>query len=166
MREALDLLRQKDGQLQAVLQRTIHNNSEDNISDASDNLEEVQALRQEVTSLRELARKTEVHNVHLQNELSDAQVRFSRQTFDFEAELRKRTANEEQLQAQLQLLRGNIASKSCQLELEELRNDEVIKSSMPGEMYKVYEHYKRDEWEKYNATVTDWAVETYLDCLP
>ena len=123
MREALDLLRQKDGQLQAVLQRTIHNNSEDNISDASDNLEEVQALRQEVTSLRELARKTEVHNVHLQNELSDAQVRFSRQTFDFEAELRKRTANEEQLQAQLQLLRGNIASKSCQLELEELRND-------------------------------------------
>ena len=50
--------------------------------------------------------------------------------------------------------------------LEELRNDEVIKSSMPGEMYKVFEHYKRDEWEMYNATVTDWDVETYLDCLP
>ena len=50
--------------------------------------------------------------------------------------------------------------------LEELRNDEVIKSSMPGEMYKVYEHYKRDEWEKYNATVTDWDLEMYLDCLP
>ncbi len=50
--------------------------------------------------------------------------------------------------------------------LEELRNDEVIKSSMPGEMYTVYEHYKRDEWEKFNATVTDWDLETYLDCLP
>ena len=50
--------------------------------------------------------------------------------------------------------------------LEELRNSEVIKSSMPGEMYKVYEHYKRDEWERYNATVTDWDLENYLDCLP
>jgi len=50
--------------------------------------------------------------------------------------------------------------------LEELRSDEVIKSSMPGEMFKVFEHYKRDEWERYNATVTDWDVETYLDCLP
>ena len=50
--------------------------------------------------------------------------------------------------------------------LEELRNDEVIKSAMPGEMYTVYEHYKRDEWEKYNATVTDWDLEMYLDCLP
>jgi glutamine synthetase len=50
--------------------------------------------------------------------------------------------------------------------LEELRNDEVIKSSMPGEMFRVFEHYKRDEWERYNATVTDWDVETYLDCLP
>ncbi len=50
--------------------------------------------------------------------------------------------------------------------LEELRNDEVIRSSMPGEMYRVFEHYKRDEWERYNATVTDWDVETYLDCLP
>jgi hypothetical protein len=52
------------------------------------------------------------------------------------------------------------------LALAELRNDEVIKSSMPGEMYTVYEHYKRDEWEKYNATVTDWDLEMYLDCLP
>jgi glutamine synthetase len=50
--------------------------------------------------------------------------------------------------------------------LEELRSDEVIKSSMPGEMFRVFEHYKRDEWERYNATVTDWDVETYLDCLP
>jgi len=33
-------------------------------------------------------------------------------------------------------------------------------------MFRVFEHYKRDEWERYNATVTDWDVETYLDCLP
>ena len=50
--------------------------------------------------------------------------------------------------------------------LEELRNDEVIKSSMPGEMFTVFEHYKRDEWERFNHAVTDWDVETYLDCLP
>jgi len=50
--------------------------------------------------------------------------------------------------------------------LDELRDNEVIKSSMPGEMFKVYEHYKRDEWERYNSTVTDWDLETYLDVLP
>ncbi len=50
--------------------------------------------------------------------------------------------------------------------LIELEKDEVIKSAMPDEMYRVFEHYKRDEWERYNATVTDWDVTTYLDCLP
>jgi glutamine synthetase len=50
--------------------------------------------------------------------------------------------------------------------LNELENDEVIKSSMPNEMYKVFHHYKTDEWEKFNATVTDWDLETYIDCLP
>jgi len=50
--------------------------------------------------------------------------------------------------------------------LNELAKDDVIKSSMPDEMYKVYHHYKNDEWEKFNATVTDWDVETYMDCLP
>ena len=50
--------------------------------------------------------------------------------------------------------------------LARLAEDEVIKSAMPGEMYKVYEHYKRDEWERFNHTVTDWDVNTYLDCLP
>ncbi len=50
--------------------------------------------------------------------------------------------------------------------LNELANDDVIRSSMPDEMYKVYHHYKNDEWEKFNATVTDWDVETYMDCLP
>ncbi len=50
--------------------------------------------------------------------------------------------------------------------LEELRKDDVIKAALPGEMFRVYEHYKRDEWERYNAAVTDWDLETYLDCLP
>ncbi len=50
--------------------------------------------------------------------------------------------------------------------LDYLADDEVIKSAMPDEMYKVYEHYKRDEWARYNATVTEWDLDTYLDCLP
>tara|TARA_Y100000590_G_scaffold436527_1_gene557172 strand:- start:772 stop:1065 length:294 start_codon:yes stop_codon:yes gene_type:complete len=50
--------------------------------------------------------------------------------------------------------------------LKRLDEDEVIKSSMPNEMYKVYQWYKNDEWEKFMATVTDWDVETYMDCLP
>ncbi|MDH3375935.1 MAG: glutamine synthetase [Gammaproteobacteria bacterium] len=50
--------------------------------------------------------------------------------------------------------------------LKELENDKVIKSSMPDEMYRVYTHYKGDEWERFNHQVTDWDVETYLDCLP
>ena len=27
-------------------------------------------------------------------------------------------------------------------------------------------HYKRDEWERFCATVTDWDVNEYLDILP
>jgi len=50
--------------------------------------------------------------------------------------------------------------------MKELANDEVIKSAMPDEMYKVYNHYKNDEWERFNHTVTNWDTETYLDCLP
>ncbi|MDH3609447.1 MAG: glutamine synthetase, partial [Gammaproteobacteria bacterium] len=50
--------------------------------------------------------------------------------------------------------------------LVELDKDEVIKSALPDEMYRVYEHYKRDEWERFNHTVTEWDLETYLDVLP
>ena len=50
--------------------------------------------------------------------------------------------------------------------LEALDNDEVIKASMPGDMYRVFRHYKWDEWERYCATVTDWDVQEYLDILP
>jgi glutamine synthetase len=50
--------------------------------------------------------------------------------------------------------------------LERLDEDEVIKRAMPDEMYRVFTHYKGDEWARFNATVTEWDVERYLDCLP
>jgi glutamine synthetase len=50
--------------------------------------------------------------------------------------------------------------------LDALEADEVVKKALPGDMYRVFMHYKRDEWERYCATVTDWDVEEYLDVLP
>jgi glutamine synthetase len=50
--------------------------------------------------------------------------------------------------------------------LHRLEHDELIRQALPGEMYRVFMHYKRDEWEKFLATVTEWDVRTYLDCLP
>jgi glutamine synthetase len=50
--------------------------------------------------------------------------------------------------------------------LDALDADEVVKSALPDEMYKVFKHYKRDEWERYCATVSDWDREEYLDVLP
>ncbi|MGI9303905.1 MAG: glutamine synthetase family protein [Gammaproteobacteria bacterium] len=50
--------------------------------------------------------------------------------------------------------------------LDALAQDEVVKSALPGGMYDLYEWYKRDEWNKFNAEVSDWDVKTYLDCLP
>ena len=32
--------------------------------------------------------------------------------------------------------------------LDALEKDETVKSAMPDEMYRVFMHYKRDEWEK------------------
>ena len=50
--------------------------------------------------------------------------------------------------------------------LDALEADEVVKEALPGDMYRVFEHYKRDEWERYCATVSNWDVEEYLDVLP
>ena len=50
--------------------------------------------------------------------------------------------------------------------LDALEADEVVRSALPDEMYTVFMHYKRDEWERYCATVTNWDVEEYLDVLP
>ena len=50
--------------------------------------------------------------------------------------------------------------------LDALETDPVIKDALPGEMYRVFMHYKRDEWDRFRATVSDWDIETYLDILP
>jgi len=50
--------------------------------------------------------------------------------------------------------------------LDALDRDEVVKSAMPEDMIRVFMHYKRDEWERYCATVSDWDREEYLDILP
>ncbi len=49
---------------------------------------------------------------------------------------------------------------------DRLEHDPIIRKALPDEMYRVFTHYKRDEWEKFLATVTEWDVQTYLDCLP
>ena len=50
--------------------------------------------------------------------------------------------------------------------LQALKKDEVIMEALPGEMERVYFHYKEDEWAKFMATVTQWDIDTYIDCLP
>lgn len=50
--------------------------------------------------------------------------------------------------------------------LDALDADETVKSALPGELYQVFNHYKRDEWETFLATVTEWDLEHYIDCLP
>jgi glutamine synthetase len=50
--------------------------------------------------------------------------------------------------------------------LDALAADEVVRSAMPGRLYKVFDHYKRDEWERYLAAVTDWERDEYLEVLP
>ena len=44
--------------------------------------------------------------------------------------------------------------------------DPVIREAMPDEMYRVFHHYKTDEWERFCAAVSDWDVNEYLDVLP
>ena len=50
--------------------------------------------------------------------------------------------------------------------LDRLAEDDVIKSAMPDEMYKVFHWYKNDEWERFLGATTQWDLDTYLDCLP
>jgi glutamine synthetase len=48
-----------------------------------------------------------------------------------------------------------------------LEKDELLRDgAMPGRLWKVFHHYKRDEWERYLAAVTDWEREEYLEVLP
>jgi glutamine synthetase len=50
--------------------------------------------------------------------------------------------------------------------LDELAKDDVVKSAMPGKLYEIFNHYKRDEWERHLASVTDWERDEYLEYLP
>ncbi len=50
--------------------------------------------------------------------------------------------------------------------LDRLEEDKVISAAMPGDMLKVFLHYKRDEWERFMGTVTEWDLDNYWDCLP
>jgi glutamine synthetase len=50
--------------------------------------------------------------------------------------------------------------------LIELEKDEIVRSAMPGRLYDVFRHYKRDEWERHLAAVTDWERDEYLEVLP
>ena len=50
--------------------------------------------------------------------------------------------------------------------LDKLEADEIISEALPDEMLRVFMHYKRDEWERFNHTVTEWDINTYIDCLP
>jgi glutamine synthetase len=47
-----------------------------------------------------------------------------------------------------------------------LTADDVMLEALPGEMRQVFLHYKRDEWERFIATVSDWDVREFLDILP
>ncbi|HET9544626.1 MAG TPA: glutamine synthetase family protein [Gaiellaceae bacterium] len=50
--------------------------------------------------------------------------------------------------------------------LQALEEDDVVKSALPGRLLDVYLHYKKDEWERFLAAVTDWERDRYLDVLP
>ena len=52
------------------------------------------------------------------------------------------------------------------LAADALDADRVVKAALPGEMYRVFSHYKRDEWERFISTVSEWDVQEYLDVLP
>ncbi|WP_328442099.1 glutamine synthetase family protein [Streptomyces sp. NBC_00457] len=50
--------------------------------------------------------------------------------------------------------------------LRALETDTVVREALPGDMYRVFHHYKNDEWERFCAAVTEWDVKEYLDVLP
>jgi glutamine synthetase len=50
--------------------------------------------------------------------------------------------------------------------LDALEADPIMLQALPGEMLTVFMHYKRDEWERFISTVSDWDINEYLDILP
>jgi len=45
---------------------------------------------------------------------------------------------------------------------ETLRDDPLAKKVLGSQMLNSFIRYKRDEWERYHQTVTDWEVQEYL----
>ena len=43
-----------------------------------------------------------------------------------------------------------------------LEGDELLKSAMGDQMHKSFIEYKRDEWERYSVSISQWEVEEYL----
>ena len=50
--------------------------------------------------------------------------------------------------------------------LAALEQDKVVRSALPGDMWKVFWDLKTDEWNRFLATVTEWDIDMYLDVLP
>ncbi len=50
--------------------------------------------------------------------------------------------------------------------LNALEADEVVMSALPGDMSRVFFELKRDEWERFISTVTEWDFNRYLEMLP
>jgi glutamine synthetase len=62
---------------------------------------------------------------------------------------------------QVRKLPGNLGAA-----LDALEADPVILSALPDEMQRVYFHLKRDEWDRFIATVTEWDFDRFLEYLP
>jgi len=50
--------------------------------------------------------------------------------------------------------------------LKALEEDEVVMSALSGDMARVFFELKRDEWERFISTVTEWDFNRYLEMLP
>ena len=42
----------------------------------------------------------------------------------------------------------------------------MVCAALSGDMCRVCDWHKRDEWTKFIWQVSDWDVNMYLDCLP
>lgn len=50
--------------------------------------------------------------------------------------------------------------------LDALERDSVIMDALPDDMGRCFLHAKRDEWDRFIATVTEWDIDRYLITLP
>lgn len=50
--------------------------------------------------------------------------------------------------------------------LDALAADPVVLGAMPGDMERCFFHLKRDEWDRFMSTVTQWDYDRFLEMLP